>query len=1121
LDFSELTQLKRRYAGQAGQLVNEFYIPVLSRSIRYDRQAGYFDSSSLVQVAAGLATFIANLQTSVSCRPFPVRLIAGATWTEADTEAYAKGRMALETRMNQTLLGHFEPSDEECLRLGLPRGWRPEADQIARHRLGTLAWMVASQLMDIRIALPLDPDGRPYLPGRNGALFHPKSGLLYDAAGRVILFQGSVNETGAAWTRNREKFEVRRSWYSDQDREDIEDEMQEFEKLWNRKDSHVLILPLPQAVRERLIDFAPRQKPASYDPMDPRFAAEPYPPEDRLMAQSLLEAPKMPGGHTLVLEPLWADGQPFTPYPHQKQVIDTVVCQYPRPFLFCDEVGLGKTVEAGVALRALMLAGRIRRILLIAPRSLIRQWMEELREKLALTGWFYDGREMHDVGGRVRQSTYPLEEDGIVMVSRHLIARNDRRDEVLSVGRPWDLVIVDEAHAARRRGFGNKEPNQLLGLLTDLKIRRLAGCFWLLTATPMQIDPDEVHDLLTLCGLDEPSWKPWSSAQVFNRFFDRLRIFRSEPGVRKEVMDLARIAVQNGAPELDENAVPLKGWGSFQWKSFLYKVKTGEGLMLTLQQMIGDQAEGLTPILAKQTPLAVMMFRHTRSTLRAYAERGLLKGLASRKPEDAPVHFQTPEERELYLRIDDLCRQFYRLADIPADERSGVGFLMAVFRKRLSSSFTAFRKSLERRKRLIDDLEQALQEPDCSTEWTELYPDDEDEDDREDVEAAFEQEIDRLIRIRRDPDRMRQIKAERMYLKDYIQDLSRIVVDSKFLVFQGILENLLNSGHRLIVFTQYLDTLDDIRERLESRYLDRMACYSGRGGEIWNPVQNGWVVVEKCEIKARSRTGHSTPIHILLGTDAASEGLNLQSFSALINYDLPWNPMRVEQRIGRIDRIGQQAPEVCIVNLYMKGTIEEDAYITLKTRIGSFADVVGPLQPILAQMPRIFRQIARGEMELEEARNLLDQLAAEKPPAVAEAIESVMENRAEAISDIPPASPVTQERLAAFCLAHPAPDMRIIAVPEPGNGQPETDGLKACLSINWISAPAHLGISPTEEILATFNGQLADRHPPTAPALDEFGRMMSGREGVRLLTWGDPVLVAWLKAVQGNGGIDV
>jgi hypothetical protein len=151
-----------------------------------------------------------------------------------------------------------------------------------------------------------------------------------------------------------------------------------------------------------------------------------------------------------------------------------------------------------------------------------------------------------------------------------------------------------------------------------------------------------------------------------------------------------------------------------------------------------------------------------------------------------------------------------------------------------------------------------------------------------------------------------------------------------------------------------------IREQLIARYGDRMACYSGRGGEIWDSLFNTWRVVDKAEVKARPRRNHPQTIQILLGADAASEGLNLQQFSALINYDLPWNPMRVEQRIGRIDRIGQEAPTVKILNLYMEGAIEEDAYYTLRHRIGVFEEVIGPLQPILAEMPRIFRRVARG-----------------------------------------------------------------------------------------------------------------------------------------------------------------
>src|SRR4051812_6960243 len=117
----------------------------------------------------------------------------------------------------------------------------------------------------------------------------------------------------------------------------------------------------------------------------------------------------------------------------------------------------------------------------------------------------------------------------------------------------------------------------------------------------------------------------------------------------------------------------------------------------------------MTPYLARQTPLAVHMFRHTRQTLRAYKERGLLPGgLAVREPEDVPVTFQTPIEHTLYHRIDELCSKFYRLAELPEEERSGVGFLMAVFRKRLASCFYSFRRSLERRRDLIAAVQQDI-----------------------------------------------------------------------------------------------------------------------------------------------------------------------------------------------------------------------------------------------------------------------------------------------------------------------------------------------------------------------------------------------------------------------------
>jgi hypothetical protein len=190
------------------------------------------------------------------------------------------------------------------------------------------------------------------------------------------------------------------------------------------------------------------------------------------------------------------------------------------------------------------------------------------------------------------------------------------------------------------------------------------------------------------------------------------------------------------------------------------------GLDQTLvQEGWGHQAEAVTPYLARQSPLAVYMFRSTRATLRAYQERGLVQGLASRAPEDVPVAFRTETERRLYHRIDELCSRFYRLAELSPDERSGVGFLMAVFRKRLASSFAAFQKSLERRRDLIaaiqhdlSDLDERLQEQ------KKTFEEDDEEDDETDVGLVIDRERHRLLRWYRDPLQRSALEQERLYL---------------------------------------------------------------------------------------------------------------------------------------------------------------------------------------------------------------------------------------------------------------------------------------------------------------------------------------------------------------------
>ena len=231
-------------------------------------------------------------------------------------------------------------------------------------------------------------------------------------------------------------------------------------------------------------------------------------------------------------------------------------------------------------------------------------------------------------------------------------------------------------------------------------------------------------------------------------------------------------------------------------------------------------------------------------------------------------------------------------------------------------------------------------------------------------------------------------------IRGLLDGIGRLPADGKVQELKHVIQELRRDGFaQAMVFTQYTDTMDFLREELgawgatlaeaepqasESRadrsqnrvsgrpdrpppkspadgsqLTDRRAnalrltCFSGRGGEV-RSAGGAWSTIGRDEVKRRFREGQAD---LLLCTDAAAEGLNFQFCGALINYDMPWNPMRVEQRIGRIDRLGQAHPAIRIINLHYAGTVETDVYRALRTRINLFESVVGPLQPILARLP--------------------------------------------------------------------------------------------------------------------------------------------------------------------------
>jgi hypothetical protein len=265
---------------------------------------------------------------------------------------------------------------------------------------------------------------------------------------------------------------------------------------------------------------------------------------------------------------------------------------------------------------------------------------------------------------------------------------------------------------------------------------------------------------------------------------------------------------------------------------------------------------------------------------------------------------------------------------------------MTIYRRRLTSSFLAIERSLTRRRAVLLGGASAAALVDA--------------DDLAAVEASMLLDLDDL------PEAGKALARETRELGEFLVELARRTPDeSKMTYLHDELEDAFRSGHDTVVlFTQYTDTLDYLRDQLLPWYGAKIACYSGRGGERWNSATRAWVPATKAEVKTLFREGQE--VKILIGTDALSEGLNLQTCGRLFNYDMPWNFMRVEQRIGRVDRIGGK-PVVEVSNYFYQGTVEEQIYSGIRRDYDWFTDIVGPAQPVLSQMEAILENVAMTE----------------------------------------------------------------------------------------------------------------------------------------------------------------
>jgi len=867
------------YSSDDGSLAERFYIPVLMDAVQYDRGTGYFTAQSLVYNMRGMEGLVRNGGR--------MRLLVGCTLSEKEVMAIQKGE-DLRRQVEQNLCS---------IPLDPP-------DSYTKDGLEMLSWMIATEHLEIKVAIRCGDDGVPLAD----ALYHKKIGIARDREENVVAWSGSDNETPHGQSGNSEVLHVYTSWNSYDHQVATETE---FEKDWLGRDKRTIVMNVSEAVQQRLLQHAP---PKGQLP-------------SRLKKQKIIGNLEehynqifsfINGAHNL------DDGlmmglttAPVRPWPHQIQVFRRLYSNRPTKLLIADEVGLGKTIQAGLFLRQMWLEGR-RRMLVMAPAGLTRQWQIELREKLNLDWPIYDGKclswqSTHACPDRKTVVGTLAECDSVIM-SSHLARREERANEVAGI--KWDAVVLDEAHHARRSNPGNPSkgtPNKMLKLMRRIKTIDLV----LLTATPMQTHQVDLYDLLLLLGVP-PKW----TLKDFETFYESLDDVRS-PFVRRMFT-----ASEEHYGQIDASRLGVSRGDS---KRILRMLRGGSDRPHTRDY------DTMKKALLLCSPVTRLISRNTRHNLRQHIQNNNLDWrLGRRRVHDEFINMN-PDERRLYDALTSYISQIWNT--YKGTNRQAVGFVLTIYRKRLASSFVALRKTLENH---------LLQLEEGST-FTRLYEDEYDDGDGgdgSDGDYAADSEVIKTYEEQ-------SLKAiDKKSVLQMLEIIRSLPPSTKFDRLVRIISDLLSDGYRqVMIFTQFIDTMDFLRDKLKHW---KIMCYSGRAGEYLD-AGGTWKSLSREETKKKFSEGYA---EILLCTDAAAEGLNFQFCGAMINYDMPWNPMRIEQRIGRIDRIGQEHAEIRIVNMYYENTIEADIYKALKERINLFEGMIGTLQPILSSLNRRIRHDA-------------------------------------------------------------------------------------------------------------------------------------------------------------------
>lgn len=722
---------------------------------------------------------------------------------------------------------------------------------------------------------------------------HGKAGVITLADGRRLGFIGSMNETRNGWQRHYEIL------WEDESPEGVAWIEEEFDFLWNAAK------PLPQAVIREVHRRGYRREIEFIEIDD----------DESLAPAALIESP------------LYREGQQLQPW---QQGFLTECLRHQRLYgtvrlLLADEVGLGKTLSLATAALTLCLLsdkdnGPRRPVVIFAPATLTEQWQTEMLDKLGIptARWDTVGKVWLDAdervlspAGREQIAHCPLR---IGIVSTGLMMRDSLEKQYL-LGMRFGVVILDEAHKARtRQGFGKEAgtPNELLAFMREIAAR--ADHVLLGTATPIQTNPADLWDLLGILHQGPGRFVLGHDLAPWHRPDEVLDILAGR--VEVESLTHAWELLRSPLPRMESTSEPRArrlfsairqdlGLQNGEWQTNRSLADLTEETREILEEELERRISGAT-LFQRENPLV----RHVVLRKRQQLEDA---GLLARVGVDVhPEREQVSEQRAFdalfegkALRTSEDFRQAYGEArafcKALAKRGKGSGFMKNLMEQRICSSVHA---GLATARRL-------------------LQGDAEHEEDEE-------QEVDLKV----------ETVEEREVLQRLITRLERLEADPKMEAVVHFLDKEQWRELGVIIFSQYYDTAKWLADALAARYPEEaVGLYAGAGRS--RLYQRGDSVSVERETLKRMVAEHQ--IRVMVATDAACEGLNLQTLGTLINVDLPWNPTRLEQRIGRIKRFGQRRETVDMLNLVFEQTVDEKIYERLSERMKNRYDLFGSL----------------------------------------------------------------------------------------------------------------------------------------------------------------------------------